>query len=988
MAALARFALPVTVLFGCVIMVLPGAAGAAPAPQVHLTAPASAHPGERFTIEATFDRGCRPAALRWTLKGTKRFVRENQRSIYYKPRREGVHTFRLRVSCRDGRREAAQISVAVANGVELTPTGAPTPTPTQAPTSTPTQAPTSTPTPTPLPVPLGILLNDRNLAEMRAQAAANSAVWQRFKATLDAGLTVMPLSQYQGSGLVKISDYALGYQILKELAPRTAADYADKAIGLMKSGVRDYQKGGWAVYQYLARGDGSTKTFALANDDVIASTLRVYLAPVTTLSVTHGAADSRDVFAYYNHIIKVSDAADGPSDYLAERDWIHRGAARNNEIDWAPSGREPAAGAQYFITSAPSFGSVQTTGFSYSGGAITFTTAPAANQAVFVAYMYGTHSDDGSSLAYQQTGMHDGGLNSMYVDTGYTARYLGKHVAMGLDWIDGYAGFSSDLKAEVIEVLRQWSDYYRDNGYQKNSIQSNYGAGGYVSRMMTALALEKRSSAGARLLQEMAEYRMDVAIPQLLGSGASLAGGFWAEGWNYGVLASQNILLAGAAFENAGKASASEERAWASQAIASVLHCQPSAGTFFNGGDWYAYPAPMPGKGLFYLLGALADDAASKYANYKIQNSSEADTGEYIEMLYHDPAAPAAPWAGSLSMGYLNTGTGLMLSRADWSYNSTWLAFQLGNLLSANHQMYAPGHVQLQRGDDDLLVNAPGVGGLQDVHSKSSYSNLVAIDDNGTGAQNYRWNVGFWYGTPVVYLTGYEEHDAYSYIAGDYHAAYSLNRYPGQGGPVSELSREVVYVRPDYVFVYDRATTVQAAFPKQLRWHFLHDPVVSGDAWTAAAGRSQLFGHTYSSVMLDTVAEAVTVGDASLYRIKTNNHSDTAKVRYVTVLQSAPLATASMTESMRLVSTDGMFEGAVLGDTLALFAADPVNGGLSSARYDIAPTGALRHIITGLQPGKTFTISGAGPAFSAQASSAGVVTFVSNRTGVLDISLS
>ena len=76
--------------------------------------------------------------------------------------------------------------------------------------------------------------------------------WRAFKSNLDQNLTEIDLAQYQGSALTSISNYALGYQLLKDSDPRTAADYADKAIGLLKAGLNDYQKGGWSAFQYLA----------------------------------------------------------------------------------------------------------------------------------------------------------------------------------------------------------------------------------------------------------------------------------------------------------------------------------------------------------------------------------------------------------------------------------------------------------------------------------------------------------------------------------------------------------------------------------------------------------------------------------------------------------------------------------------------------------------------------------------------------------------
>src|SRR6185312_11748564 len=120
-------------------------------------------------------------------------------------------------------------------------------------------------------------------------------------------------------------------------------------------------------------------------------------------------------------------------------------------------------------------------------------------------------------------------------DATYTSRNLGKYVAMGYDWLYDYVGLTAALKSEAASMLVRWSDYIRDNGYYSDSPASNYGAGGYVSRMFTALALSNANDSNApRLINEMTAYRTDNVLPLFQDATSSLKGGFWAEGWNYG----------------------------------------------------------------------------------------------------------------------------------------------------------------------------------------------------------------------------------------------------------------------------------------------------------------------------------------------------------------------------------------------------------------------------------------------------------------------
>src|SRR5439155_25055164 len=80
------------------------------------------------------------------------------------------------------------------------------------------------------PVAPQIFLTPSVLSTLQQEAAANTSQWKSFKANLDKSLAVPIDSGYQASNLQLIDDYALGYQVLKTIAPATAANYADKAI--------------------------------------------------------------------------------------------------------------------------------------------------------------------------------------------------------------------------------------------------------------------------------------------------------------------------------------------------------------------------------------------------------------------------------------------------------------------------------------------------------------------------------------------------------------------------------------------------------------------------------------------------------------------------------------------------------------------------------------------------------------------------------------
>ena len=841
--------------------------------------------------------------------------------------------------------------------------------------------------------PAKILLTPAVLAGLRQKAANNTSQWQSFKSRLDSQLNVVIESggAYQGDELSWIGDYALGYKVLEFQDPITAAKYADKALALMRSALQDHQKFGEYAQQYIARGNGSIKVFTLANTNIVASSLKVFKAPISVIPVTRDTtANKVDTVDSYLTYIKVSNTSDGPTNYFEGTDWRHSGDLPNYVIDWSPAapGHLPAPGATYYVTVASSLDALSTSA-TLSGNTVTLSTAPTSNQAVYVEYIYGVHASNYSTLAYQQSSAGDGGLNSIMIDDGFPSRYLGKFTSMGYDWLYGYPGFTPAFRDQVANMLVRWSDASETTVYRVDDPASNYAEGNYVSRVLTALALGGgRNANGPRLIKQAIAYRQANVLPVITNISAGLYGGFWAEGWNYGQQASRNLILSGLALESAGLANITPERTWAGQVINSLISAQPAQDILYDGGDWYAYPAPFVDNDLFYLMAAATTNATARSnANYIIQNYAGGQTRDMQDLLYRDPNAPAAFWA-SAPLQYFNQGTGLITARNDWNYNSTWVAFQLGNLLETDHQQDCQGQLEIQRGADGLLINANAVGENQLPSTQSSFGNLMVIDDNGVGTQVYRFNQGSWFGTPGCVMSSYEPTSRYVYAGGDYAASYALNFTPGIG-TAKKLTRQIVYLRPDYIVVHDRAVTKSINDLKQLRWHFLNSPTfnASSNSWVETEGSSKLFGQTFSRSTLLSSNMPVRCPDdpsgALVYRITTQNAVKATNVTYVTALQSAPSTTNNMVNTTPVYSTDKRMEGVQMGNDLVLFGADaslsPFTGTIT---YTATGSTPIAHLLTDLPPNHTFQVSAGGsPMGTFTASAQGTLSFTNTPSG-------
>jgi hypothetical protein len=826
------------------------------------------------------------------------------------------------------------------------------------------------------------------LANLRADAAANTPQWQSFQGQLNIGLTqnITNNGAYQGSELTQITDYALGYQILKTSNPALAQNYADKALGLMSSALSSFQSGVSLSREYLARGDGHTTSFTIPNADYVPSSLNIYLGPVTTQAIVRGIGPT-DTAGGNLTFLKASNTPDGNPDYTQATDWLHDPNVRNDQIEWSTTGKHPAPGATYYLTSASGAQATRAPwgSFTVNGTTITFTTPVPTNEAVYVEYVYGTHT--ATTLAYQETSSNDGGYNNILIDSSYSARYLGPNMAAGLAWLDGYSGMSPLLRTNTINMLVSWSNYttFTPNLWMHNSPMSNYGAGDYYGRVLMALALCGRSPQAATLVSQVLGYRAANVVPAITNPTNSLYGGFLAEGWSYGSLATQNILLAGLALENSGLIpKATEERAWASQVVRSLIEEQAAVGTLYDAGDWGTNHAMFRDREFFGVLGTMASDPlAASYANY-IQETYP-NSGFYlhprpdaIAAIFDNPNAPSAYWSGE-PMQYYAAGTGLVTARSDWGPSPNLFTFQLGTLLPTSHQSYAPGQLEIFSGNDPLLANAAILTGTQSATLKSSLSNTLVVDDGGAGYQQYRWAAGTSYG-PGVGITAYEAAGNYVYSAGNYAGAYDS---PGYAGSVSKLQREVVYLRPGVEVVYDRAITTQPQFSKQLRWHFIYSPTVSGNSFVETVNTARLFGQTFSTAPIATTLVPVTVNGVTVQELQTQNTNTTASVNYVTAFQVGTSTTPSMAPTTHIVSSTGSMEGTQIGNNLVLFGySGPVTGS-SPATYTFNGSGPTTHTLVDLVPGQQYQIKVNGSALTtATASAAGVLTFTTTTTGM------
>jgi hypothetical protein len=335
-------------------------------------------------------------------------------------------------------------------------------------------------------------------------------------------------------------------------------------------------------------------------------------------------------------------------------------------------------------------------------------------------------------------------------------------------------------------------------------------------------------------------------------------------------------------------------------------------------------------------------------------------------MLFEPGAAePTDPRPGTPTDIY-GEGNGRIISRTSWGDDATMFTFFLP-WISIDHQLAEGNRVEFYRNGEWLTKGRVGWDGTTVLCSigRSDYHNTLALEndpiDDPTSWPQLCWQHGSQWmltGDADGEILAHSFADDYVYVLGDATGLYNSADLGSQD--IQHASRSVVWLKPDVIVIYDRATSATEGRFKRFWLNFPTMPAIDGNLTSMTTeGGQQLLVTTLLPADAELSAAAaeqledVAVSEPMQFRLKVEAPGGPADVRFLHVLQGADSG-VSATPATLVQSAAGDFAGAEFGEAVVLF---PLNVAAppSTVTYTVSAE-VRRHVITGLEPGAGYAV--------------------------------
>jgi hypothetical protein len=359
---------------------------------------------------------------------------------------------------------------------------------------------------------------------------------------------------------------------------------------------------------------------------------------------------------------------------------------------------------------------------------------------------------------------------------------------------------------------------------------------------------------------------------------------------------------------------------------------------------------------------------------------SEAALQSIFYFLLFDPDAPAAvDPRPDQPLAFTAAGLGRILARTGWDDEATLFGYMLG-WSSTDHQSANGNHIELYRQGEWLFKQRTGYTDfaylLSDNHNTLALQNDPPRRHNGDPYGEGDWRYKLWQrgsqwqqglgGDGQILAQSIQP--GYVYVLGEATARY--NAPAVRSTDVTHASRSIVWLKPDHIVVYDRATTNK---PDRFKRFWLNLPALPTVHNQRATMQTEGGQKLVISTLLPANAQPAVSpahnepqsgnpqgerpanGEPMKAKLMIEAPGNPADTRFLHVLQAADAAAPTDTTQLIQTSTGTPFAGALVGTRVVLFPVS-LDTSVTTVAYTV-PTADQTHIITGLQPNSTYDIS-------------------------------
>lgn len=429
---------------------------------------------------------------------------------------------------------------------------------------------------------------------------------------------------------------------------------------------------------------------------------------------------------------------------------------------------------------------------------------------------------------------------------------------LAYDWIASVLtpaqkkALATHLGDQAIEALKRF-----DPGY----ILGNYDIGAHMAAGLAALAIAEDDPRAKDIMADADEFFTewqkhtgDGAAPDDL-QGRAAYGGGWPESHDYDRHGSRYALMYFLGFRSAtGIDVISKSAHWKAKPLYHIYTILPNGRNLlpFDDDD-NPYLHRFDREVMVILAREFKDPHAHWYVNHV--NTEQVSLSAAVDFIYDDPKAPEHDFSDLPKAHYI-PGIGTVYARSGWGSNDTYVAFRASDWY-IYHENNAHNVFAIYR-NAPLAIKDGVYSGEMHQHYYGytirtiSYNGITVLDpgetfkgpddyeppagnDGGQMIQQWRgiprtladWRKGArrTSGGPMYDITdwlGFETNDTYTYMAAECGRAY----IPGK---VPYFSRQVLFIYPNWVVVFDRVTSGNPDFVKTFHLHAPDEMTVDGN---------------------------------------------------------------------------------------------------------------------------------------------------------------